>query len=122
MWKFGKFTNVFRLFENSTYSQLVQNLWAKWTYLKVDSISLSDLLLGHSYCMLKNDDDDLLVIFFLVSPKGIDCIDVIMRNYGSVGNVGIDNETVVVADFDGGSSKCSGSKKQNYSCCIDLEV
>ena len=38
-------------------------------------------------------------MFSLVSPRGIDRIDVIVRNYGRVGSVVIDNKTVVVDDF-----------------------
>ena len=54
--------------------------------------------------MLENDDD-LLVMFSLVSLGGIDRIDVIVRNYGRVGSVVIGNEIVVAVDFDVGSSR-----------------
>ena len=105
MCKFGEFIVTVRLFENSTYSQLVQNLCAKWTDLKAGSISLSYSLPSHPYCMLENGDD------LLVSPENIDRIDVIVRNYGRVGSVVICNKIVVVTDSDVGSSSCSGSKK-----------
>ena len=103
--KFGEFIATVRLFKNSTYSQLVQNLYTKQAGLKADSISLSYSLAGHPYCMLKNGDD------LLVSPKNLDRIDVIVRNYGRVESVVICNKIVVVTDSDVGSNSCSGSKK-----------
>ena len=59
-------------------------------------------------------------MFSLVSPDGIDSIDVIVRNYGRIGSVVLGNETVVVTDSDVRSSGgSSGSKKQNGDIRID---
>ena len=86
--------------------------------MKADSISRSYSLPGHPYCMLENDDD-LLVMFSLISPGGINRTDVIVINYGRVERVVLGNETVVVVDFNVCISNGSGSKKQNGGIRID---
>ncbi|KAG5520429.1 hypothetical protein RHGRI_033123 [Rhododendron griersonianum] len=76
-----------RIFHNNSYAQLVNKLIVRWSGLKAGEVGLSYSLETDRFCMLRNDDD-LDVMFELVSSSGLNRVKVSVFDAGSTSGGG----------------------------------
>ncbi|KAI8567854.1 hypothetical protein RHMOL_Rhmol02G0154000 [Rhododendron molle] len=76
-----------RIFHNNSYAQLVDKLIVRWSGLKAGEVGLSYSLETDRFCMLWNDDD-LDVMFELVSSSGLNRVKVSVFDAGSTSGGG----------------------------------
>ncbi|KAI8538322.1 hypothetical protein RHMOL_Rhmol09G0093600 [Rhododendron molle] len=97
-----------RIFQNNSFAQLVNKLIVRWSGLKAGEVELSYSLETDRFCMLQNDDD-LDVMFELVSSSGLNRVKILVFDAGSTSGGGGGSNSGCGCGGGGSNSGCGGA-------------